>query len=73
MTAYFNPPHGNDATAQMDSRALPFKTFEAAQDACNALPRGTPIRIVETHKTPPVEVAAVEADLLQLPVAAEDD
>jgi len=53
MTAYFNPPHGNDATAKMDSRSHPFKTFEAAQAACESLPAGTPVRIVETHKVPP--------------------
>lgn len=53
MTAYINPPHGDDKTAKLDSRAFPFKTFEAAKAACESLPAGTPVRIVETHKTPP--------------------
>lgn len=60
MTAYYNPIHGNDATAALDSRSLPYKTLDAAQTACHNLPTGTPWRIVETHKPLPPQIAPIQ-------------
>lgn len=55
MTAYVNPPHGNDETALLNDRAHPFKTHAAAQAALDALPleQQTGHTVVETHKVPP--------------------
>ena len=55
MTIYVNPTHGNDATAIPDSRARPFKTHPAALAFIEKLPAGTAFRLVETHKTLPVD------------------
>lgn len=59
MTAFVNPPFGNDATAQFDSRALPFRTQEAAHAAFAAWQKEQgrtqhfDFRIVETHQPLP--------------------
>lgn len=64
MIAYLNPKHGNDATAQMDSRARPWRTAQAAMAALEAaraawlveqsatVPAASAetFRLVETHK-----------------------
>lgn len=55
MTAYVNPPHGNDARAVLDDRARPYKTHAAAQAAIDALPDRGAHTIMETHKEPPAK------------------
>jgi hypothetical protein len=64
MTTYLNPTYGDDDTAQVGSRARPFKTAAALQAALEALPppESTPEdatvirhRVVETHQVPPAE------------------
>lgn len=37
-TAYLNPRYGNDETAQLNSRARPFRTREAAHRALDEQP-----------------------------------
>ena len=47
-TAYVEANYGNDATAQVENRRSPFKTIQAAIDACQALsPSSTDVYTVE--------------------------
>lgn len=62
MTAYFNPPFGDDATGELDSREKPFKTLKGAQDFINAWRAEDdnrariPVPCVETHRPIPVPI-----------------
>lgn len=70
MTAYCNPKHGDDATAEMDSRARPWQTHAAAIAALEAARASAlaelassskpyalqqTFNLVETHKPLPAE------------------
>ncbi len=61
-TAYVNLLHGNDATATLDKRWLPFRTMQAAITASQAavIPGEVSVRIVDDGDADPAQFKPTE-------------